>query len=282
MHRFDGRGRGSGGRRPRRVHGHLRDRPLRPGHAGAHGLRGRRRARPARVGPDRRDPASKNTPPEDAIGKGTHSAMNEVLVSIELGGTTQRVGTLWTRERRGRQSRPRRRRKAQHRQVPLCHRPVVRGLVGGRGPVPRPARGHRGAALDHADRGRQAGSASGTIRPPRRSARPVSLGHEHAERRGPGDSVLPGDRGRAAPVGSRARRRHALYRRIIFNVLTSNTDGHLRNHGFLFQEPGRWPAKWAMRSHDGGRHGHRASRDRTHGLRLRARGSWDRDSSQWA
>ncbi len=30
--------------------------------------------------------------------------MNEVLVSIEPGDTTQRVGTPWTRERRGRQS----------------------------------------------------------------------------------------------------------------------------------------------------------------------------------
>jgi len=26
---------------------------------------------------------------------------------------------------------------------------------------------------------------------------------------------------------------HALYRRVVFNVLVSNVDDHLRNHGFL-------------------------------------------------
>ena len=33
---------------------------------------------------------------------------------------------------------------------------------------------------------------------------------------------------------------HALFRRIVFNVLISNTDDHLRNHGFLFQDPMGW------------------------------------------
>lgn len=29
---------------------------------------------------------------------------------------------------------------------------------------------------------------------------------------------------------------HALYRRVVFNVLISNVDDHLRNHGFLWLE----------------------------------------------
>ena len=32
----------------------------------------------------------------------------------------------------------------------------------------------------------------------------------------------------------------ALFRRIVFNILISNTDDHLRNHGFLFQDPSGW------------------------------------------
>lgn len=31
-----------------------------------------------------------------------------------------------------------------------------------------------------------------------------------------------------------------LWRRLIFSLLASNYDDHLRNHGFLMQEPGRW------------------------------------------
>lgn len=31
-----------------------------------------------------------------------------------------------------------------------------------------------------------------------------------------------------------------LWRRMVFNVLTSNTDDHLRNHGFLYEGPGGW------------------------------------------
>jgi len=30
---------------------------------------------------------------------------------------------------------------------------------------------------------------------------------------------------------------HALWRRIVFNILISNTDDHLRNHGFLYSGP---------------------------------------------
>ena len=33
---------------------------------------------------------------------------------------------------------------------------------------------------------------------------------------------------------------HALWRRIIFNILISNTDDHLRNHGFLYVGPDGW------------------------------------------
>ncbi len=33
---------------------------------------------------------------------------------------------------------------------------------------------------------------------------------------------------------------HALWRRIIFSVLISNTDDHLRNHGFLYEGPDGW------------------------------------------
>jgi len=33
---------------------------------------------------------------------------------------------------------------------------------------------------------------------------------------------------------------HDLWRRIVFNVLISNTDDHLRNHGFLYAGPGGW------------------------------------------
>ena len=33
---------------------------------------------------------------------------------------------------------------------------------------------------------------------------------------------------------------HALWRRIVFSVLISNTDDHLRNHGFLYAGPGGW------------------------------------------
>lgn len=32
----------------------------------------------------------------------------------------------------------------------------------------------------------------------------------------------------------------ALFRRVVFNILISNTDDHLRNHGFLFDAPGGW------------------------------------------
>jgi serine/threonine-protein kinase HipA len=31
-----------------------------------------------------------------------------------------------------------------------------------------------------------------------------------------------------------------LWRRLIFSLLASNSDDHLRNHGFLMREPGRW------------------------------------------
>jgi len=33
---------------------------------------------------------------------------------------------------------------------------------------------------------------------------------------------------------------HALWRRIVFNILVSNTDDHLRNHGFLYSGPDGW------------------------------------------
>ena len=33
---------------------------------------------------------------------------------------------------------------------------------------------------------------------------------------------------------------HALWRRIVFSILISNTDGHLRNHGFLWAGPAGW------------------------------------------
>ena len=31
-----------------------------------------------------------------------------------------------------------------------------------------------------------------------------------------------------------------LYRRVLFTILVSNTDDHLKNHGFLWTQPGRW------------------------------------------
>jgi len=33
---------------------------------------------------------------------------------------------------------------------------------------------------------------------------------------------------------------HMLWRRIVFSVLISNTDDHLRNHGFLYAGPDGW------------------------------------------
>jgi serine/threonine-protein kinase HipA len=33
---------------------------------------------------------------------------------------------------------------------------------------------------------------------------------------------------------------HALYRRVVFNVLISNVDDHLRNHGFLWLRKAGW------------------------------------------
>jgi serine/threonine-protein kinase HipA len=33
---------------------------------------------------------------------------------------------------------------------------------------------------------------------------------------------------------------HALWRRIVFSILISNTDDHLRNHGFLWSDPSGW------------------------------------------
>jgi len=33
---------------------------------------------------------------------------------------------------------------------------------------------------------------------------------------------------------------HELWRRLIFSLLASNCDDHMRNHGFLMREPGRW------------------------------------------
>jgi serine/threonine-protein kinase HipA len=32
----------------------------------------------------------------------------------------------------------------------------------------------------------------------------------------------------------------ALWRRLVFNILISNTDDHLRNHGFLYEGPDGW------------------------------------------
>ncbi len=31
-----------------------------------------------------------------------------------------------------------------------------------------------------------------------------------------------------------------LYRRVLFTILVSNTDDHMKNHGFLWTQPGRW------------------------------------------
>jgi serine/threonine-protein kinase HipA len=33
---------------------------------------------------------------------------------------------------------------------------------------------------------------------------------------------------------------HELWRRLVFSLLASNYDDHLRNHGFLMREPGKW------------------------------------------
>jgi serine/threonine-protein kinase HipA len=33
---------------------------------------------------------------------------------------------------------------------------------------------------------------------------------------------------------------HALWRRIVLSILISNTDDHLRNHGFLWAGPAEW------------------------------------------
>ncbi len=33
---------------------------------------------------------------------------------------------------------------------------------------------------------------------------------------------------------------HQLWRRVVFNVLISNTDDHLRNHGFLYEDHRGW------------------------------------------
>jgi serine/threonine-protein kinase HipA len=33
---------------------------------------------------------------------------------------------------------------------------------------------------------------------------------------------------------------HALWRRIVFSIMISNTDDHLRNHGFLYQDADGW------------------------------------------
>jgi len=33
---------------------------------------------------------------------------------------------------------------------------------------------------------------------------------------------------------------HALWRRIVFSILISNTDDHLRNHGFIWAGPAGW------------------------------------------
>lgn len=33
---------------------------------------------------------------------------------------------------------------------------------------------------------------------------------------------------------------HELWRRLVFSLLASNHDDHLRNHGFLMRQPGRW------------------------------------------
>jgi serine/threonine-protein kinase HipA len=33
---------------------------------------------------------------------------------------------------------------------------------------------------------------------------------------------------------------HGLWRRIVFNILISNTDDHLRNHGFLYSSSAGW------------------------------------------
>jgi serine/threonine-protein kinase HipA len=33
---------------------------------------------------------------------------------------------------------------------------------------------------------------------------------------------------------------HALWRRIVFSILISNTDDHLSNHGFLWSGPAGW------------------------------------------
>jgi serine/threonine-protein kinase HipA len=34
--------------------------------------------------------------------------------------------------------------------------------------------------------------------------------------------------------------REELYRRMVFNIFCSNTDDHMRNHGFVYAENGQW------------------------------------------
>ena len=46
--------------------------------------------------------------------------------------------------------------------------------------------------------------------------------------------------GRLADADDVAGDLRELWRRLIFSLLASNYDDHLRNHGFLMHEPGRW------------------------------------------
>ncbi len=60
--------------------------------------------------------------------------------------------------------------------------------------------------------------------------------------------LLPGDAGAYTMLADGIRQfghetvadLHELWRRLVFSLLASNYDDHLRNHGFLMSEPGRW------------------------------------------
>ena len=94
---------------------------------------------------------------------------------------------------------------------------------------------HRHAApRTHRGRG-QGGSAIPTLRPRRRDPYSLPVGDGDDRRRGRRTRQLSRD-GRCSPQhGAQAKAdAQALYRRVVFNVLISNVDDHLRNHGFLW------------------------------------------------
>ncbi len=88
----------------------------------------------------------------------------------------------------------------------------------------------------------QAGAVAASVRPGTRAAHSVSFGHEYARGQRQRVTQLPASCLPLRHYGASPKQdMHELWRRVVFNILISNTDDHLRNHAFLYTGPDGWP-----------------------------------------